>query len=54
MRILSEAVKHFDLSQIYLRPVLRELLDASAEPELSEVSNHVARKVGEKPIDIEE
>ena len=27
IRILLEAVKHFDLDRVYIRPVLRELLD---------------------------
>ncbi len=27
IRILLEAVKHFDLDQVFIRPVLRELLD---------------------------
>ena len=54
IRILSEALKHFDQSQIYIRPVLRELLDTIPEHKPSEVSINVDRKVGEKPIDIEE
>ena len=31
IRILVEAVKHFDIEQIYIRPVLRELLDGTPE-----------------------
>ena len=31
MRTLATALKHFDLDQIYLRPVLRELLDKIPE-----------------------
>jgi hypothetical protein len=27
IRTLAEALRHFDLDQIYIRPVLRELLD---------------------------
>ena len=27
IKALAEALKHFDLDQIYIRPVLRELLD---------------------------
>jgi len=27
IRVLLEAVRHFDLDQIYIRPVIRELLD---------------------------
>ena len=27
IRALAEALRHFDLDQIYIRPVLRELLD---------------------------
>jgi hypothetical protein len=30
IRILSEAVRQFDLDQIHIRPVLRELLDGDA------------------------
>ena len=35
---LAMALKHFDLSQIYVRPVLRELLDRI--PEQSFISNN--------------
>ena len=31
IRILSESVKQFDLDQIYIRPVLREILDRIPE-----------------------
>jgi len=31
IRTLATALKHFDLDQIYLRPVLRELLDKIPE-----------------------
>ena len=31
IRTLATALKHFDLDQIYLRPVLRELLDRIPE-----------------------
>ena len=31
IRTLATALKHFDLDQIYLRPVLRELLDKMPE-----------------------
>ena len=31
IRTLATAVKHFDLDQIYIRPVLRELLDRIPE-----------------------
>ena len=27
IKVLAEALKHFDLDQIYIRPILRELLD---------------------------
>jgi hypothetical protein len=53
IRILSEALKHFDLSQIYIRPVLRELLDTGSEHKPSEISGNGELKVGEKPIDVE-
>ena len=53
IRILSEALKHFDLSQIYIRPVLRELLDTIPEHKPSEVGGNDDRKVGEQPIDVE-
>jgi N-dimethylarginine dimethylaminohydrolase len=33
IRTLATALKHFDLDQIYLRPVLRELLDRIPEQE---------------------
>jgi len=33
IRTLATALKHFDLDQIYLRPVLRELLDKIPEQE---------------------
>ena len=31
IRILSEGVKHCDLERVYIRPILRELLDAIPE-----------------------
>ena len=31
IRILSEGIKHCDLERIYIRPILRELLDAIPE-----------------------
>jgi hypothetical protein len=31
IRTLAMAVKHFDLDQIYIRPVIRELLDRIPE-----------------------
>jgi len=31
IKTLATALKHFDLDQIYLRPVLRELLDKTPE-----------------------
>jgi hypothetical protein len=33
IRTLATALKHFDLDRIYLRPVLRELLDKIPEQE---------------------
>ncbi len=32
MKTLATAVKHFDLDQIYIRPILRELLERTPEP----------------------
>jgi hypothetical protein len=54
IRILSEALKHFDLSQIYIRPVLRELLDTIPEQKPPVVNGNDDRKDGDKPVDVEE
>ena len=54
IRILSEAIKHFDLDQIYIRPVLRELLDSIPEHKPFSISDNVERKIDEKRIDFEE
>ncbi|MBN2282544.1 MAG: hypothetical protein JXO48_01500 [Deltaproteobacteria bacterium] len=40
--ILAEALRHFDLETVYVRPALRELLEAM--PPLSDV-NHIQREV---------
>ena len=50
IRILSEAVRQFDLDQIYVRPVLRELLDRIPMP--SGGSSH-DRKINEELSDLE-
>ena len=52
IRILSEGVKHCALERIYIRPILRELLDAIPEHKLP-VSGTDDRKSVEKPIDVE-
>ena len=52
IRILSEAVKQFDLDQIYLPPVLRELLDSV--PAHRPFSMPDDSKIVEGAIDIEE
>jgi hypothetical protein len=31
IRVLTGALRHFDLNEIYVRPVLRELLEKSAD-----------------------
>ena len=54
IRILSEAIKHFDLDQIYIRPVLRELLDSTPEHKPSSITGNDGRKINEPPIDFEE
>ena len=54
IRILSEAVKLFDLDQIYIRPVLRELLDTIPEHKPFSISDNDERKTDEEPIDFEE
>jgi len=54
IRILSEAIKHYDLDRIYIRPVLRELLDSLPGHKPFSISDNVERKIGEKPIDFEE
>jgi len=50
IRILSEGVKHCDLDRTYLRPILRELLDAIPEPPVSGTDD---RKSDAKPIAVE-
>ena len=54
IRILSEAVKHFDLDQIYIRPILREILDRIPEHKPFSISDNVERKIEEKPTDFED
>lgn len=41
---LAVAVKHFDLDQVYIRPVLRELLDRIPEQKPFSVSGKHSRK----------
>ena len=52
IRILSEGIKHCDLERIYIRPILRELLDAIPEhkPPVSDTDD---RKSDGKPMDVE-
>ena len=45
---LATALKHFDLDRIYLRPVLRELLDKIPE---QEQSNHPPLNLSKLPQD---
>ena len=52
IRILAEAVRQFDLDQIYIPPVLRELLDSVPVPKPSCITDEP--KNDEKPIDSEE
>ena len=54
IKILSEAVRHFDLGGIYIRPVLRELLDAIPVHKASVVHGNADRKPDEEPSDVEE
>jgi hypothetical protein len=46
IRTLSEGIKHYDLERIYIRPILRELLDAIPEHKPPVSCNA-------KPIDVE-
>ena len=46
---LSEAVRQFDLDQIYIPPVLRELLDNVAAPEPFYIADEP--RTDEKPIE---
>ena len=52
IRILSKGIKHCDLEGIYIRPILRELLDAIPEyrPPISGTED---RESDEKAIDVE-
>ena len=52
IRILSEGIKHCDLERIYIRPILRELLDAVPEHK-PPVGGTDDRKNDAKPIDAE-
>jgi hypothetical protein len=54
IRILLESVNHFDLDQIYIRPVLRELLDSIPGHKPISRSDSDRRKIDEKSIDFEE
>jgi len=49
IRILSEAVKLFDLDQIYIRPVLRQLLDSLPGHKPFSISDYDERKIEEEP-----
>jgi len=40
---LATALKHFDLDKVYIRPVVRELLDQMPEPRPFNVSIDVSR-----------
>ena len=44
IKILGMAVKHFDLDQIYVRPILRQLLDRIPEQKPFSVSGKHSRK----------
>ena len=35
IQTLAEAMNHFDLDQVYIRPAIRELLDREADPSIS-------------------
>ena len=52
IRILSEAVRQFDLDRIYLPPVLRELLDSVPAHKPFNMTDEP--EIDEKPIDSEE
>ena len=52
IRILSQGIKQCDLNGIYIRPVLRELLEATPEHK-PPVSGNDDRESDEKPIDVE-
>ena len=49
IRILSEAVKQFDLDQIYLRPILREILDRIPEQRPIRIRGHEEGKMDKRP-----
>jgi hypothetical protein len=46
---LATALKHFDLDQIYLRPVLRELLDKGPEQKPFKMGGNHGVKVDDSP-----
>jgi hypothetical protein len=54
IRIVSGAIRQFDLDQIYIRPVLRELLDTIPEQKPPVVNGNDDQKDGDKPMDAEE
>ena len=35
IQTLAEAMNHFDLDQVYIRPAIRELLDREADPSIT-------------------
>ena len=49
IRTLATALKHFDLDQIYIRPVLRELLDRTPEQRRFKMGGHQVTKVNDSP-----
>jgi hypothetical protein len=52
IRTLSEGIKHCDLERIYIRPILRELLDAIPGHRPPVIGTE-DRESDEKPIDVE-
>ena len=48
IRILSEAVRQFDLDQIYIRPVLRELLDGVSANTPSRTNDDDEKRIDSK------
>jgi hypothetical protein len=44
IKTLAMAIKHFDLDQIYIRPILRELLDRIPEQRSFSMSGKHGRK----------
>lgn len=50
IRILAEAVRGFDLEQIYIHPVLRDLLDSTPAPK----PESIPIELDQEPVDAEE